>query len=71
MLEQHAGSCLPIGSRHIWGKEEPWRGMKNMGLMRYNQQRCKQCRRVRVIIYTKWGNHIHGYECAEGHEVPA
>lgn len=57
-MEAKAGAC--VSGRHRWDKEE--RRSAPRALYPVYIQRCQNCGRIRVIEYTKRGNHIAGYE---------
>lgn len=56
----HAGPCIN-GSRHKWGKETNRCGDIHI----YYEEPCLNCRRVRIRVYTRTGNHVEGYETRE------
>lgn len=55
-MEPRAGPCTM--GRHIWGPQvKQWAGV----FRAHYHQACDKCDRVRVIEYTKGGNHVAGY----------
>ena len=56
-LDKHAGLCAD-GKRHKWGKEQDRRAGATAG---WSDMQCQRCARVRVIEYTRRGNHTAGY----------
>lgn len=56
--EKQSGSCID-GKRHKWGPS-----VRRGHLMRYHDEKCLNCNRVRVTQFTKRGNHIAGYYTA-------
>lgn len=55
-LEQCAGSC--VNGKHSWGPQvKQWAGV----FRAHYHETCVKCPRIRVIEYTKAGNHIAGY----------
>jgi hypothetical protein len=57
-LDKAAGSCRLLNYRHRWGKERP---LQYGVITVRKQQLCLDCDRVRVIAYTRRGNHVEGY----------